>query len=66
MAEQLPTIKTFCEKCAELYRVGYKVKRMNFDVTTEKKKACERCGMTGGIHLAQYLVDSYANDNRSV
>ena len=59
---KLPTIKTFCDKCAELYGVSYKVKKLGFKTTTEMKKKCEHCGKTGRFILAQYLVDKKSGD----
>lgn len=55
--DYLPTIKTYCEKCAELRRVDCKVKKLSFKTTTEMKKKCEHCGAVGKNVLAQYLID---------
>lgn len=59
----LPTIKTFCEKCAMLYGASYKVKKIGFNTTTEKKKKCEHCGVTGRFVLAQYLIDKKSGES---
>lgn len=60
---KLPTIKTYCEKCAALYGVSYKVKKLGFKTTTEMKKKCEHCGKTGRFILAQYLVDKKSGES---
>ena len=49
-------ILTLCEKCREAMEVGYRVKKLT-TATTERKKACENCGMKGGPYvLSQYLI----------
>lgn len=49
-------ILTLCDKCAGEMKVGFKVKPVNASTTTERKKACEKCGNRMGGMCKQYVV----------
>ena len=54
MAER---VLTLCDSCAEEMKIGgFRVKQINGQTTTEKKKACENCGQRMGGMCKQFIV----------
>lgn len=54
MAER---VLTLCDTCAEDMKIGgFRVKQINGQTTTEKKKVCENCGQRLGGMCKQFIV----------
>lgn len=54
----MKTVLTLCEVCRAAYAEDFTLKTISGKTTTEKKKACEKCGrkFSGPFDLKQYLV----------